>query len=409
MKQALAIAGLMLLSIVTGCGPAPSSTAPFSTTQVQPDKTREEASDFEWQLPAGVAPPLIPANNPMTRAKFELGRHLFYDSRLSAKGNIACASCHHQDKGFSDGRIKPAGTYGDVHPRNAQALGNTGWYGTLNWANPVTVTLERQIQIPMFGDTPFEHGLEEHNQQQILATLLADPVYQRLLTSAYPTPQQNWNYLRHLVPALATFVRGMTSFDAPWDHYLQGDNDALSSSAQRGLALFRSDELKCSQCHQANHFLTDSHISSLTGSHANGFHNNAAVVAYLYPNTGKHEATGKAEELGLFRTPSLRNIALTAPYMHDGSQPDLRSVIANYAAGGIRSDSTERGIKDPLIRGFTLTAAETDDLMAFLCSLTDSAFVTNVLYSNPWPDADGNPRPAPATPGVPSQCQRLSF
>lgn len=397
-----------IAALLMGCDQPTPATGAGTAAHLAPAQATPAAvvlaSDYVWQLPEGVDLPRIPANNPMTQAGFELGRHLFYDPRMSANGNIACASCHHQDKGFSDGLPHPFGTYGDAHPRNAQALGNTAWYASLNWGNPVTVQLERQIRIPMFGDTPFEHGLEEHNQARVLATLVSDPTYQKLLVAAYPGPQPDWNYVNHIVPALATFVRGLTSFDSPWDHYLQGDTQALSVAAQRGLALFSSDRLHCSQCHEANHFLTDSHVSQRQAAQHSGFHNNASVASFDFPNTGKFEATGKPEDLGLFRTPSLRNIALTAPYMHDGSLPDLRAVIRTYAAAGKTTQN-----RDPLITGFTLSAGEETDLLAFLCSLTDEQFVSDPRYANPWPDANGQlrpetPTPQPAKPGVPVQC-----
>lgn len=380
----------VLATLLSGCG---------GDTHSGSDPAADVRDPFVWDIPNAVALPRIPAANPMTEAGFQLGRHLFYDPRLSANGNIACASCHHQDKAFADGRVTPAGTYGALHPRNAQALGNTSWYSTFNWANPVIVTLEHQVRGPLFGDDPHEHGLSEANQDAILAMVAADPVYRSLLAAAYPGQPETLNYYRHLFPALATFVRGMTSFDSPYDRYLLGQLQALSASAQRGLALFSSNELQCSACHRPDHFLTDSHASQQAGSYSVGFHNNASVWRYEFPNTGRHEATGDEEHFGQFRTPSLKNIALTAPYMHDGSQPDLRSVIATYAAGGL--DQTN---KDPRITGFTLTEAETADLLAFLCSLTDTAFITNPRYSNPWPDDEGNPRPLPADPGVPAQC-----
>jgi len=376
-----------------------------SDDQQQTNNQTDSGATYAWDVPDGIALPLIPRNNPMTEEKFQLGRHLFYDTRMSANGNIACASCHHQDKAFTDGRSNPIGTYGETHPRNAQTLGNTGWYSTLNWGNPVTLTLERQVRIPMFGDTPFEHGLEEHNQQKILQTLVADPVYQQLFRAAFPGQQSGWNYVNHVTPALATFIRGMTSFNAPWDHYLLGDTGALSAQQQRGLALFSSDRLHCSQCHIADHFLSDSHVSQKDGSYSVGFHNNAAVAAYEYPNTGKFEATGDAADLGLFRTPGLRNIALTAPYMHDGSQPDLRGVILTYAAGGKSNPDN----KDPLITGFNISDDEVTDLIAFLCSFTDNEFIANDRYSNPWLTAGKNTVTASVNPavnsGVPAQCQ----
>lgn len=363
------------------------------------DDLASKPTTFDWNLPPGVDSPLVPENNPMTEAGFQLGRHLFYDTRLSAGGNIACASCHHQEKAFTDGLRHSFGTFGDPHPRNSPPLGNTAWYANLNWANPLMVTLEQQLRGPLFGDDPHEHGLSEANQYQVLSNIAADPVYQQLFAAAFPDQKEEWNYYQHVVPALASFIRGMTSFDSPYDHYLLGNTEALSSAAKAGFELFSSERLKCSQCHLPNHFLTDNHMNS-DGLYQSRFHHTGTVASYTFPNTGRHEVTARKEHIGQFRTPSLRNIALTAPYLHDGSQPTLKDLIQTYAKGGHKHPN-----QDSRITGFELTTKEGNDLIAFLCSLTDDQFITNPRFSNPWPDENGHPRSAPQHPGVHPQCQ----
>lgn len=376
-----------LLLALTGC-----SKATDNNTSISP-------AAFEWSLPTDVSLPLVPEKYPMTEAGFQLGRHLFYDQRLSAGQNIACATCHHQDKAFTDGLKHSVGTFGDSHPRNSPALGNTAWYANLNWANPLMLTLEQQLRGPIFGDDPHEHGLSEANQYQVLSNIAADPVYQQLFAAAFPDKKVEWNYYQHVVPALASFIRGMTSFDSPYDHYLLGNTDALSPAAKAGFELFNSERLKCSQCHLPDHFLTDNHMNS-DGLYQSRFHNTGTAVDYQFPNTGRHEVTANKAHLGQFRTPSLRNIALTAPYLHDGSQPTLRDLIKTYAKGGNNHPN-----QDQRITGFAISEDEINELMAFLCSLTDNSFITNPRLSNPWPDKNGNPRPTPINLGVPEQCQ----
>lgn len=366
-------------------------------------------SAYSWNIPDSVPLPVEPDDNPMTEAKFELGRYLFYDTRLSANGDIACATCHHQEKAFTDGRQFPLGTYGDAHPRNAMSLGNTAWFANFNWARPDVTTLEDQIRGPLFNTTPIpEHGLTDDNIATVLAEIRNDETYQALLTAAFPEEDADteWNFDDHLIPALASFVRGLTSFDSDFDKYLLGDSDALSASAKRGLSLFASERLECTHCHLDNFTLTDNHMNrTWTHSTAN-FHITGSVYTYVEPNRGIYEVTGNSAHIGMFRTMSLRNIALTAPYSHDGNHATLSDIIDTYSQGGKHGDYSVDGDLSP---GFTLTDSEKSDLLAFLCSLTDLTFITNPDYGNPWPDEDGNPigvtENPEADPSVNPQCQ----
>lgn len=378
----LALLAILASGVLTGC---------LDSSQSRIDDQGARSSQFKWDVPAFIPLPVEPADNPMTESKFQLGRHLFYDERLSANGNIACATCHHQDKAFTDGLAHPAGTYGDLHPRNAQPLGNTAWYATFNWAAPLVTTLEEQIRGPLFGTEPPEHGIAAENQDQILATIIADKTYQQLFIQAFPewSEATDWSFDEHIIPALASFIRGISSFDTPFDHYLAGNKNALSNAAVRGFSLFMDERLECTHCHFGDQFLTNNRMDRSRRWAEPNFHNTGAVQNYLQPNQGVYEVTGKPSDLGLFRTPSLRNIALTAPYSHDGSHATLRDIIETYSQGGKGAPNL-----DGFIIGFTLTAAETNDLIAFLCSLTDETFITNPRYSNPWPDHNGNPRPS---------------
>lgn len=353
---------------------------------------RTSSSLFDWDVPVSIPLPVEPATNPMSEAKFQLGRHLFYDVRLSANGNIACASCHHQDKAFTDGLTRPAGTHGDLHPRNAQPLGNTAWHATFNWATADVTTLEEQVRAPLFGTEPPEHGITADNQDRILADLLADTTYQQLLVEAFPSQSEttSWGFDEHIIPALASFVRGITSFDSPFDRYLAGNKNAMSNAAIRGFSLFMDERLECTHCHLGDQFLSNNRMDRSRRWAEPNFHNTGAVQHYLPPNRGIYETTGKSSDLGRFRTPSLRNIALTAPYSHDGSHATLRDIIETYSLGGKGGPNL-----DGFIIGFTLTTTEMNDLIAFLCSLTDETFITNPRYSNPWPDQLGNPAPEP--------------
>ncbi|MGO1749917.1 MAG: MbnH family di-heme enzyme [Marinobacter sp.] len=372
--------------MLTGC---------LEQSQTTVDDQGARVSGFDWGLPDHIPLPREPEDNPMTEAKFQLGRHLFYDSRLSSNGTISCSSCHHQDKAFSDGLAQASGATGERHPRNSQALVNVAWNNTLTWANPSLGTIEKQIMIPLFGDAPIEHGLNEGNHEQVLRSLQVEPEYARLFAEAFPDQSdalfsdQAWD---NVVKALASFVRGLVSFDSDFD---RGE---LSAEALRGERLFNSERLECFHCHAGYNF-TDATTDRLTSFntllfHNTGLYNIDGLGAYPEPNTGRHEVTGNASHMGQFRAPSLRNVALTAPYNHDGSVDTLEDVIRNYAAGGrleVASphpgDGRMNPYKDGFIVSFSITESEIQDLVAFLESLTDQAFISNPRFSNPWPDS----------------------
>ena len=373
---------LPVLALLSGC--------PDSHTTL--DDLGAQRSGYNWQLRSGIPLPLEPADNPMSEAGFQLGRHLFYDTRLSANDTISCASCHHQDKAFADGRVAARGATGELHPRNSQALVNIAYNPTLTWGNPSLRTIEQQIAIPLFGDTPVEHGINDANQELVLNRIRSEPAYAPLFDAAFPGEDISYG---NIIKALASFVRGLTSFASDFDRYEQGDSSALSAPAQRGRELFFSERLECFHCHGGYNF-TDSVLDRTMfvtdrPFHNTGLYNIDGLGGYPEPNTGVHEISGRAVDMGRFRAPSLRNVAVTAPYMHDGSVATLEDAIRNYAAGGRHISTGARAgdgrlnpYKDGFISGFTISDSEITDLIAFLESLTDHAFLTDERFSNPW-------------------------
>lgn len=358
------------------------------------DDTAARASAFAWALPAHIPLPLEPEDNPMTEEKFQLGRHLFYDRRLSGNGTVACASCHLQSMGFSDGLQRSVGATGEVHPRNAQALVNVAYHSTLNWANPSVTQIEKQVLVPLFGEFPVEHGVNEENKTEILALLASDPVYAELFSAAFPQADELINF-ENITRALASFVRGLTSFDSDFDRMEAGDANALSPAAKQGMALFFSERLECFHCHGGYNF-TDAFVDRsmlfpLRAFHNTGLYNVDGRGAYPADNTGVFEITGEPAHMGSFRAPTLRNIAVTAPYMHDGSIATLDEVIRTYAAGGrnitsgpYAGDGRNNPHKDGFVSGFSITDQEVMDLIDFLESLTDDSFLSNERFANPW-------------------------
>jgi cytochrome c peroxidase len=311
------------------------------------------AETYQWDLPPGFPVPRIPADNPMTAAKVELGRYLFYDKRMSVNRKSSCATCHQQELAFTDGKPVAVGATGEHHTRGAMSLVNVAYSSALTWNTPGVHRLEDQALVPMFGGHPLEMGLREGDG--FLLALRSAAKYQLLFERAFPDDSDRFT-IANVVKAIACFERSIVSARSPYDRYHFGrDDNAVSDSAKRGEILFFSQPQSCFRCHGGVNFGGSSE-----------FH-----------NTGL-----SANDATTFKAPTLRNITLTAPYMHDGSVATLEAVLDHYAAGGIAGHANPH--KDPLIAGFHLTAEQRLDLIAFLQSLTDDALLHDPRFSNPW-------------------------
>jgi cytochrome c peroxidase len=311
----------------------------------------------------------------------ELGRYLFYDKRMSMNGKESCGSCHRQELAFTDGRVRIEGTTGEVHPRNSLSLVNVAYALLLTWANPTLDSLEEQALTPMLGDEPIELGLKGH-EQEFLSTLRRNPLYQRLFTQAFPEAGDAYQ-LRNVTKAIAAFERTIISMRSPYDRYRWGgDSSAISDSAKRGeLIFFSSERAGCFQCHGGWNFSAIRFEGSRDpGEDPRGGFFNTGASLYLPPNRGLYEYTQRPEDIGKFKVPTLRNIALTAPYMHDGSFANLEAVIDHYAAGG----KMDHPNKSRILRPFRLTGSEKHDLIEFLKSLTDEEVLHDLRWSDPW-------------------------
>lgn len=345
-----------------------------------------------WDLPAFFPEPKVPQDNPMLPEKVELGRYLFYDVRLSGNGRQSCASCHHQDKAFSDGLRLPRGSTGELHPRNAQHLSNVVYNATLTWANPSLVTLERQMETPLFGDNPVEMGITDANKAEVLGRIRSDAQYAQRFATAFPgdTGPIDWP---HIIKAIAAFQRTLLSGNSKYDRYLQG-KEVLAPAEDRGMKLFFGEKAECFHCHGSFNF--NDHIVHAksriveTPFHNTGLYNIGGTGAFPEPNRGVFELTAKVKDMGLFRAPSLRNVEVTAPYMHDGSIATLEEALRHYAAGGrvltagpYAGDGRAHPNKSDLITLIDLSPQEQSDIVAFLRTLTDHEFLRNPKFSNP--------------------------
>jgi cytochrome c peroxidase len=326
---------------------------------------------WEWRLPAWVPPPAL--DRPLTAAEVELGRWLFHDVRLSRDGTMSCATCHEQARAFTVNRATVPGVDGSPGLKNPMSLVNLAWAPVLTWANPALRRLEEQALIPIFSDHPVEMGMSGR-EVQIFARLAEDPRYPPMFAAAFPE-REGAITLETLTRALAAFQRAIAGFDSSYDRYRWGgQRNAISASARRGERLFFGERLECYHCHGGFLFSDNVAHSRLIAPEI-GFHDTGVART-----GGIGEHTGDVRQMGAFRTASLRNIALTAPYMHDGSMATLDDVIRHYERGG-----RQRGPHtSSLLAGFRLTLQERRDLIAFLESLTDRSVTTDPRFADPF-------------------------
>lgn len=305
--------------------------------------------DYVLNLPTGFTPPPIPEDNPLSSAKIALGKRLFEDVILSSDSSISCRSCHLPQLAFTDGQRLSVGVEGRIGKRNTPTLTNLAWmpYFFMEGGSP---TLELQMLGP----------IEEHHEMNLPFPLAVEriqnhPEYPKLFQEVFGKGPTSFTLTR----AIAAYERTLISGNSHYDLYMYGgDSTVFSSSEKRGLALFNSEALHCNQCH-SGFLLADYSLQN------NGIYE-------LYEDEGRKRITGLKEDIGKFKVPTLRNIELTAPYMHDGSLASLEEVIEHYASGGKNHPNQSK-----FIRGFNISAEEKSDLISFLKALTDHKFCTN--------------------------------
>lgn len=357
---------------------------------------------YDWGLPSNVAPPTVPASNCMTAARVDLGRHLFYDKRLSANQTMSCATCHQQALAFTDGVARPDGSTGETHSRNTQHLSNTGYHGRLTWANSLMSNLELQAAVPITAESGPGSIVELGFTDAHLPRFQESSLYAEKFQSAYGVSGSAIK-LAHIQRALAAFQRTMLSFDSTYDRFLAGKTTP-SAAVIRGAEIFNGETAECFHCHGGFNF-ADSSFHSAQPTESVAYHNNGLYSADDYAGfttgqLGLKDTTTLQSDEGRFRAPSLRNLGFTFPYMHDGSitcdgafagdrlacaRNALGKVITHYETGG-KTDSggdVHPTVDQTVIRPFTLTAGQRSDLVEFLLSLDDASFVGNSSLSNP--------------------------
>ncbi len=316
-------------------------------------------------IPAGFPNVTTPADNPYSDAKSKLGRYLFYEKQLSVDNSKACVDCHKQANAFCDfgnavstgvrGIKRDSGFFGGGGTRNAPGLSNVAYNTSYFWDGRAA-TLEQQALLPIIN--PIELG---NTLAVVVQRLSADPTYPALFKAAFGDTKID---SIRIGMALATFERTLLSGNSAYDSYVRGDASAISAAAIRGLKLFTSSVTNCSRCHSGFNFADSS------------FHSTGLEQSYM--DSGRFLISKQSNDIGSFKTPSLRNVALTSPYEHDGRFTTLEEVIDHYNQGGMHNKA-----QDSLIKPLNLSNQQIEDIVAFLNSLTDEQFVSNAAFRDP--------------------------
>lgn len=344
-KDSLLACALFSLGVLAGC----SGNTAGSAHEAAPSLI---VSTIPEGFPKGTNTAQAPADNALTVDRATLGKRLFYDPQLSRTNEVSCGSCHLQAYAFADPNAVSIGVEGRTGTRNAPSIVNAAWGKSFFWDGR-TRTLEEQAGNPIENPVEMDLALAD-----AVARVTSEPSYVEAFQKAYGEAPSESN----LQKALASFVRSVVSGSSAYDRHLRGDDSDFSEQRKRGEALFLSEKAECFHCHPG-------------GSLSNeGYFNNGTYTAG--GDTGRQQVTGRVGDIGKFKVPGLRNIALTAPYMHDGSVPTLEGVIEQYDAGG-RGDPTT----DPLIKPMALTAEEKADLLEFLSSFTDDALLQDARFA----------------------------
>jgi cytochrome c peroxidase len=335
-------------------------------------------------LPLEATQAAVPADNPQTPEKIALGEKLFFDGRLSVDGTVACSTCHNPALAFTDGREVSIGVKGHAGQRNAPTILNALYNADQFWDGRAK-TLEEQASLVIIN--PGEMG--QPSLDAAAARIAAIPEYSKAFQTVFGGPPNATNLLR----AIASYERTQVSFDSPFDRFTAGDADAIAASAKRGWALFNT-KARCNKCHAVSShtadptYFTDRHFHNIgigiirhnvpaeacTAEQqldsGNAIDVDRAAISSGMSVLGRFLVTKKEPDTASFKTPSLRNVVMTAPYFHDGSQGTLWDVLDHYNKGD--------GLNDPWLdkdmQPLALTEPEIDDVIAFLATLTSSQY-----------------------------------
>lgn len=349
MKKVILGTFLAILLLVVGC-----VKGDLALEQYQP-------TPYQFDLPSWAVPMDIPADNPTTVEGVALGRRLFYDTRLSEDNTMSCASCHVQEHAFSDNRRFSVGIDKIAGNRQSMAVFNLGWSAPLFWDGRAA-SLEAQAHDPVVNP------IELHTTwDKVVKKIAADDTYPAMFFKAFGVYKVDSLLI---TKAIAQFERSIISFNSRFDKfYFQGDTTVFTAAEKRGKAIF-FNQGSCLHCH-ADFILTDNALRN------NGIDNEQ------HTDVGLAAITKNPADIGKFRVTTLRNIALTAPYMHDGRFATLEEVVEHYNSGiGLTHHNVDENMH-VFMGGLGLTEQDKGDLVAFLKTLTDSTLITDKRYAKP--------------------------
>jgi cytochrome c peroxidase len=305
-----------------------------------------EIDGFDLQVPKGFPQPEIPTDNQLTKARVELGRRLFFDPMLSLDSTRSCASCHIPSLAFTDGRKVSEGIKGRTVTRNSPSLANMAYMNSFMRDGGVP-TLEMQVEAPIQ-----EHNEMDLSLQFVARRMMKNPEYVKMSQLAYEREPDPFVVTR----SIAAYERTLISGNSAFDKYSNGNKTAITDDEKAGYEVFKSSE--CDNCHSG--FLFSDQTLKNNGLYLH------------YPDSGRMRITKVAADRAMFKVPSLRNVAITSPYMHDGSMASLKDVISHYRIGGMAHHN-----RSELIKPLEISDKEEAQLIAFLRCLTDLEFITD--------------------------------
>lgn len=347
--------------------------------------TQSSDEPYELNLPPDVLEPIIPEDNPLTRGKVVLGKKLYFDKRLSADDTVSCATCHDPKKGFTDGERVAVGIKGQKGARNSPTVLNTAFFDTQFWDGRA-LTLEEQAKQPITN--PIEMGMPSHDA--VVEKISNISEYRTAFKTVFGTDSIT---IDQIAQAIASFERTLITFNSPFDRFIAGEDNAISAYAKRGWELFQG-KARCLTCHEftvSYPFFTDNLFHNIgvamkdkdfgaLARKASSPDADPSALAHEEASSelGRYLITKEPKDIGAFKTSGLRDIALTAPYMHDGSEPTLESVVEFYNKGGVPNPNLDGGI-----RPLNLSEEEKMDLVEFMKALTSDDLSDIVKNLNP--------------------------
>jgi cytochrome c peroxidase len=335
--------------------------------QIIQEPVGSSATPLAFPQPENLPKVNMPADNPLTVEGVKLGRHLFFDERLSGDNTQACASCHLQENNFADPRQFSIGIDGSVGNRNAMPIMNLAWQDFFFW-NGRSSSLEIQALEPV--ENPIEMNT---TWPEVIEKLEADPRYIAMFEEAFgPGPITK----EKAAKAIAQYERTLVSSNAKFDKWQRGEA-TFTQLEEDGYELFNSEQGDCFHCHG------DANTGNLFGSFGDLQFSNNGLDSVLTPMTGYEVVTGDTNDRGKFKVPSLRNIEYSFPYMHDGRFNTLQEVIEHYNMGGHLTYTLDPNMKAAGI-GRNWTQYQKDALIAFMKTLSDDQFLTDTTFTNPW-------------------------